>query len=81
MCQLGILVRPAIHLAAVNRVESAFSQFVDSLDTSRFERARMDPERLDPSNQVRNGAIRLGLNLGPVPDRDETVVLKLRMLN
>jgi hypothetical protein len=81
MCQLGILVRPAIHLAAVNRLVLALSQFVDSLDASTFERVRMDSARLHSSNQVRYGAIRLALNLGPVPDRDETVVLKLRMLN
>jgi len=81
MCQLGILVRYAIHLAAVNRVVLALSLFVDSLDTSTFEGVRMDSAGLDSSNQVRNRAIRLALHLRPVPDRDETVVLKLRMLN
>jgi hypothetical protein len=81
MCQLGIPVRPAIHLAAVNRVVLALSQFVDSLDTSTFESVRMDSARLGSSNQVRNSAIRLALDLGAVPDRDETVVLKSRMLN
>jgi hypothetical protein len=81
MCQLGILVRPAIHLAAVNRLVLALSQFVDSLDTSTFGRKRMDSARLHSSNQRRYGATRLVLNLGPVPDRDETVVLKLRLLN
>jgi hypothetical protein len=81
MCQLGILGRPAIHLAAANRLVLSLSQFVDSLDTSTFERVRMDSARWDSSNQVRCGAICLALNLGPVPDRDETIVLKLRMPN
>jgi len=81
MCQLGILARPAFHLAAVNRVVLALSQFVDSLDTLKFPRVRADSARLDSSNQVRNGAIRFALNLGPVPDRDETIFLRLHMLN
>jgi hypothetical protein len=81
MCQLGILVHPAIHLAADNRLVLALSQFVDSLDTLKFARVRTNSARFGSSNQVRDGAIRLALNLGPVPDRDETVVLKLRMLN
>jgi len=37
MCQLGILVRPAIHLTAVDRVGLALSQFADSL-ALRFPR-------------------------------------------
>ena len=81
MCQLGILVRPAIHLTAVDRVGLALSQFADSFGTSISERVRIDSVGLDFSNHVRNGAIRLALNLRPVPYRDETVVLKLCMLN
>jgi hypothetical protein len=52
MCQLGILLRPAIILAAINRVALALSQFVDSLDTLTRGRIRMDPAVLDSSNQA-----------------------------
>jgi hypothetical protein len=76
MCQLRILVFPAIHLSAVHRLVLALSQFADSFGTSISERVRIDSVGLDFSNRVRNGAIRLALNLRSVPEWDETVVLK-----
>jgi len=81
MCQLGILIRPAIHLAAVNRVVLALSQFVDSLGSALFGSVRIDSARLDSSNQIRSAAIRMAPNPRSIPDRDETVVLKFRLLN
>ncbi len=41
MCQGGIRVRGAIHLAAFAGLARAFAQFVDFPDTSRFGRVRI----------------------------------------
>jgi hypothetical protein len=80
MCQLGIPFRPAIHLPAVDRVVLALLNSLNFLIlrlARHFERTQQDWVLLIKSETVQ---VHRGRNLWPVPDRDETVVLKFRLL-